>query len=189
MANTLSSWLYRVTNGWLALISVVIFMAFTALVLPAQSAKSEVYSGDVGSPDQSFFYTKYDLYAMADAYGPAGRAAYIRARFTFDVLWPVVYTVFLAATITWVYGKAVTPQSRWRYANLSPILGALFDYLENCAAALVMARYPAQTPVVDMLAPVFTSVKWVFVNGSFVLLLVGFGLWLWRYFRQARQRP
>jgi hypothetical protein len=48
----------------------------------------------------------------------------------------------------------------------------IFDLLENTATSLVMGRYPAQTPVIDWLAPVFTLVKWVFVNGSFILLFV-----------------
>jgi hypothetical protein len=44
-----------------------------------------------------------------------------------------------------------------------------------------MLRYPDQTAVIDMLAPVFTLVKWVFVNGSFVLLFAGVvvGAWQW----------
>ncbi|MCU0510006.1 MAG: hypothetical protein MUC34_16810, partial [Anaerolineae bacterium] len=48
----------------------------------------------------------------------------------------------------------------------------LFDYLENICASIVMARYPAQTPVVDLLATIFTPIKWVFVVGSFVVLAV-----------------
>ena len=34
-----------------------------------------------------------------------------------------------------------------------------------------MARYPAQTPVVDLLAGPLTLVKWLFVGGSFMVLV------------------
>jgi membrane protein implicated in regulation of membrane protease activity len=64
------------------------------------------------------------------------------------------------------------------------VLGALLDYLENVATSLVMARYPLRTPVIDALAPVFTLVKWVFVGGSFALLLIGAGAALWRWVRR-----
>jgi flagellar biogenesis protein FliO len=43
-----------------------------------------------------------------------------------------------------------------------------------------MIRYPDRTPIIDILAPVFTLVKWVFVAGSFVLLLAAIGVGAWR---------
>ncbi len=185
----LSSGLYWVSTGWVALVALVIFLLFSALVLPVQSSQAKATSGEAGSPDMSFFYSAGDLYRMAEAYGSQGRAAYVRARFTFDVTWPVVYTLFLSTAISWVYARAFPPASRWRLANLSPVLGALFDYLENLSTSLVMLRYPAQTAVVDRLAPVFTLIKWMFVSGSFVLLLVGIVLGLWRWRQQRNREP
>lgn len=69
-------------------------------------------------------------------------------------------------------------------ANLAPLLGMVFDFLENSAASLVLARYPQQTPVVDALAPAFTFIKWVFVGGSFFLLCLGLLLLAWRWLRE-----
>ena len=188
MGKRISDWLRQVTNGWVALSTLVVFLLFSALVLPGQSAVSETNAGDAGSPDTSLYYSADDLYHMAELYGEQGRAAYVKARYTFDVIWPVVYTVFLSTAISWVYGRAFTPASRWQRANLAPVLGALFDYLENLAASVVMVRYPDRTPVVDTLAPVFTLVKWVFVGGSFVLLFAGaaVGVWQWNNKRSTK---
>ncbi len=108
-----------------------------------------------------------------------GRAYYIRARWTFDVIWPVVYTAFLALSLSWVYWRAFAPASRWQWANLVPLAGMLFDCLENSPASLVMARYPDLTPGVAHLAPLFTLLKWLFVTGSFVLLFIGGGVAVW----------
>ena len=118
---------------------------------------------------------------MAEAYGEEGRQAYIRARFTFDLVWPLVYAFFLTASIRWVFGRAFAPVSRWQCANLAPLLGALFDYLENLATSLVMLRYPQQTAVVDVLAPVFTLLKWGFLGVSFILLCAGLVTAIWRW--------
>jgi hypothetical protein len=145
-------------------------------------------SEDVGSPDLSFFYSPADLYRMAEAYGPPGRRAYIRQRFTFDVAWPIVYTLFLTTAISWLFRRTFPTESRWQLANVAPVAGALLDYLENLSTSLVMARYPARTPVVDVLAPAFTFAKWVFVGGSFVLLVVGIGGALWHVTRRGRTR-
>jgi hypothetical protein len=57
--------------------------------------------------------------------------------------------------------------------HVHPLVGALFDYLENSAASLVMLRFPIKTPVVDLMAPVFTLLKWLFIGASFGLLVWG----------------
>ena len=180
MGKWISDRLHRISTGWVTLAAMVVFVAFTILVLPRQAAGTEAEIGSAESPDMSFYYSADDLYRMAEAYGEQGRRAYVRARFTFDVVWPVVYTVFLGTAISWVFRRAFAPDSRWQRANLVPLLGALFDYLENLSTSIVMLRYPDQTAVVDGLAPLFTMVKWVFVNGSFVVLLVGVLASIWR---------
>ena len=40
-------------------------------------------------------YSTSDLYEMAQSYGADGRGLYVKARFTFDLVWPLVYTLFL----------------------------------------------------------------------------------------------
>ena len=187
MWHRLSERIHRVSKGWVALSALVIFLLFTALVLPGQASKTEADTGAAGSPDTSFYYTADDLYKMAEAYGKEGGKAYVRARFTFDLVWPLVYTMFLSTGISWVYHRAFAPTSPWQRANMAPILGALFDYLENISTSVVMARYPSPTAVVDTLAAIFTMIKWIFVNGSFALLLIGIAVGVWRWAR-ARGR-
>ena len=166
-----SEHLIRFSQGWLALAALVICLLFTALVLPGQAAGSAERTGSARQPDTSLFYTRTQLYGMAEAYGPDGRQAYIQARVTFDVAWPLVYGFFLVTAIGWLAGKAFQPGSPWRLLTLAPVLGVIFDYLENLATSLVLARYPAPTPVVDLLAGPLTLVKWLFVGGSFMVLV------------------
>jgi hypothetical protein len=180
-----SDWLSNISTGWVALTGLVVFLAFTILVLPAQSASADAHRGAAPSPDLSFYYTPSDLYAMAEAYGEAGRANYIRERLTFDLFWPLVYTFFLATAISWLFKRSFSPDNRWSRLNLIPVLGAIFDYLENLSTSLVMARYPARTPLVDLLAPVFTVTKWILIGGGFLLLLAGLGVMVWRRVRSG----
>jgi hypothetical protein len=179
-----SDWLRRVSTGWVTLVALLIFLLFSALVLPQQATRAEQETGSADSPDMSFFYTPRDLYQMAESYGEQGRQAYVGARFTFDLVWPLVYTLFLVTAISWIFGKAFAPDSRWQLANLAPLLGTLFDYLENLSTSMVMLRYPARTAVVDLLAPVFTALKWGFLGASFLLLLVGIVMATWRWLKQ-----
>jgi hypothetical protein len=188
MAKRISDLLRRVSKGWVALSALLIFLLFSALVLPQQATKAEQETGSSDSPDTSFFYASSDLYRMAEEYGERGRQAYVEARFTFDLVWPLVYTLFLTMGISWVFSKAFGSDSRWQRANLAPLLGALFDYLENLSTSLVMLRYPEQTAVVDALAPVFTALKWLFLGVSFLLLFGGVVIAVWRWIASRGSR-
>ncbi len=179
-----STWLYKVSTGWVALAGLIVFLLFTAFVLPAQTAGADIISKEVGSPDMSFFYTSDDLYRMAETYGEQGRAAYIRARFTFDLIWPLVYTLFLSTAVSWTFKRALISESRWCWANLAPISGMAFDYAENISTALVMYRYPTTTLMVATIAPFLTAIKWIFVAGSFVLVIIGITAVIWQSIRK-----
>ena len=176
MTMRVSKWLHKVSIGWITVAALVVFILFTLMVLPNQSAKNQPGIEDVGSPDLSFFYTPKELYKMADAYGEQGRREYIKARFTFDILWPIVYTVFLSTALSWLSARVYKNNHLLQYSNVLPLLGALFDYLENISTSIVMARYPDPTAVIDLLATLFTPLKWLFISASFVLLLVALGI-------------
>lgn len=166
----LAHWLSKVSLWWV-LAGVALFAAFTATVLPWQASLSAAYTHGFRAPDSSFWYTADDLYASAEAWEADGRAAYVIARVTFDVVWPLVYGVFLTASLGWLLGRCTQTGSRWRRLALLPGLAVLLDYAENLCTATVMARYPARTPVLAELAPVFTAAKWMLLSGCFVLLL------------------
>jgi hypothetical protein len=184
MGKRVSDWLTKVSTGWVAVAGLIIFLLFSALVLPQQATEAAQETGSSDSPDMSFFYSPSDLYEMAEAYGEQGREAYVEARFTFDLIWPLVYTLFLATAISWVFGRAFAPDSPWKRANLAPLLAAILDYFENLSTSLVMLRFPDQTPLVDLLAPVFTALKWTFLGASFVLLASGIVVGSWRWLTQ-----
>ncbi len=69
----LSEHLLRLSKGWLAFAALLVFLLFTALVLPGQAAGSGERTGGARRPDTSLFYTTAGLYAMAEAFGPDGR--------------------------------------------------------------------------------------------------------------------
>jgi len=178
---SLSNWISRLSTGRVALAALLAFLLFMIFVLPGQAGQAEAVSAGVGSPDTTFFYSTADLYAMAEAYGASGRADYIRARFTFDLIFPLVYGIFLLTSVSWLATRAFEETSSSRLLNLVPGFGMLFDFLENGAASLVMARYPLETAVVDVLAPVFSVLKWFFLGVAFLLLFI---LGFYRLFRR-----
>ena len=161
-----------VTPWWIALIAAVIFILFSATVLPDQSNKAALYSADVGSPDLSLFYSKEDLYQMAEQYGSDGRQAYVRARFTFDLAFPIIYGAFLLFSSTWPLKRLTRSNSPWRLLVYIPLLAVIFDFFENASAAIVIGRYPSPSDLLAFLTPFFTLIKWIFVASGFVLPII-----------------
>ena len=106
MCITLSELIHRFSTWWVALVALMVFILFIMLVLPLQASKAKAQNGDMGSPDLSFYYSAEDLYQMAEAFGEEGRKSYIIARYSFDLVWPLVYTFFLITGISWVTRKA-----------------------------------------------------------------------------------
>lgn len=163
--------------------SSIVFFAFLFIVLPQQADKARQYSSEAGSPDTSFYYTPAQLYDIAEAYGADGRRHYIEARYQFDIIWPLVYTAFLFSTIGRLSLNLFGARSIWRRLYWAPLAGLVFDYAENLSASIVMLRYPSYTPGLDMLSGVMTVLKWVFVNGSFVILILLSLQWLTQVLR------
>jgi hypothetical protein len=176
--SALSTWLIHKSKGWLALALAVIMVAFMIWVLPDQAAKAEAVSQGAGSIDTSFFYAPEQLFEIAEAYGEAGRQAYIRARWTFDLAFPLVYGGFLISVTGWLLGKSTSPGSKLRWLIVVPLIGVVFDFLENTAASLVMGVYPTRLGWAAFLASVFTLIKWIFVYGGFIVLVAAFIVWL-----------
>ncbi|MBM3121284.1 MAG: hypothetical protein FJZ97_03750 [Chloroflexi bacterium] len=187
---TLRSWSAAIVDrctGRVALAGLVVFLLFGALVLPGQAVAAEQASAGAGSPDTSFFYKPDELLRQAEAYGEAGRAAYVRARWTFDLAFPLVYGFFLVTSIGWCLRRAAPPSSAWRLLSLVPVAAVLFDFLENTATSLVMSGYPAVPGLALILAPWMTPVKWILVYASFGILAVALAAVLLRKLRRLAE--
>lgn len=173
MFRALSDWFYRFSNGYISLLAFLIFVGFSIIFLPDQAKKSAVFSEGIGAPDTSLFYTPTDLYNMADTYGVEGRQAYIKARFTFDLVFPFIYTLFLITSLSIILARVFPFHHRYRLLNLVPFIAMIFDFLENISTSLVLARFPQPTIIIDWLAPIFTIIKWISLGCSFSLLFLG----------------
>ena len=165
-----SEWLYRVSTNRVTLAWLVVFLLFALLVLP--KAVRTPWIEAAGLPDIMLHYSSADLYAMAETYGSAGRAAFVRWHFTDDLIFPIIYTVFLLTASSWLIQR-VSPSAAWlRRLNLFPLIGAFFDILENVTTSFVMAHYPASSPLAASSAPIITSAKWLFIGLSALVLIV-----------------
>jgi len=146
----------------------VLFILTIAALPRIQESSSEASR----SPDMSFFYTVEELYEIAESYGAEGRNNYIVMRFTFDLVFPLIYGGFLISSLGWLYNTDRLLSWRDRVVLL-PFGGLIFDYLENVSTSIVMWFYPARVDFVGFLATVFTPVKWGLLSLAFLVLIPG----------------
>jgi len=172
MLRTISEKIHHISLGWVALLSILIMVLFMIFVLPNQSERSLEVTGSSQSPDTSFFYTSEELYQMADDYGQEGRQAYIKSRWTFDLVFPLVYVSFLAVGISWFYRFLTDWKEFWKFGNLLPILGGVFDYLENGAATWVMNIFPTRLAGLAQLTAFFSITKWILISLAFLVYFI-----------------
>lgn len=169
---------------WPALVLTgAVFAGFLLVVLPAEAARSAEMYGAVQAPDTRWWYAPAELSRIAEAFGPEGRAYYVRSRFTFDVVWPLAYGAFLQVAV--VLAARDTVLSRLPAALVFlPTYAVLADFTENTAAAIVMHRFPARTDPLALLAAVATPAKWALLTASFILVALGVFAWLFTHIRQ-----
>ena len=162
-------------TGIHVLISFIIFLGFMIFVLPNESNKSTAL-GLTESPDTSLFYTSEELYQLAERYQEDGRQFYIEQRFTFDLVWPIAYGLFLMFTLA--YLEKTSPSKWLKKAYSLPLVAVIIDYMENIMTATVMYRYPNPTFLISDLAGFATLFKWITLSVSFGLLMVISMLWI-----------
>jgi hypothetical protein len=92
---------------------------------------------------------------------------------TGDIIYPIVYTLFFASAITWLFQRGFAPGSSMQKYNVVPFGAWLFDLLENIGIITMLSVYPSTPAPLAWITAVFTLVKWLFAGVSIVLLLAG----------------
>jgi len=174
MLDKISETLTRYANGWVVLVFFAGEMLFNALILPNQQAKLEAASGGIGPIDPQIFYTPEKVYSMVAAYGEAGRANYRTFELTGDIIYPIIYTLFFALLVTWLFQRGLASDSPVQKLNIVPLGSWPFDLLENLGIVTMLSIYPSTPAAAAWLTAMFTLVKWIFAGITIVLILIGF---------------
>jgi hypothetical protein len=173
MLNKISELFRKYASGWLVLLFFAGEMLFNAVILPSQQAKIEAASGGIGPIDLQIFYTPEKVYSMVAAYGETGRADYRTFELTGDIVYPIIYTLFFALLITWLFRRGFAANSPLQKLNVVPVGGWLFDLLENLSIVTMLSIYPSTPSALAWIAAIFTLVKWLFAGATILLILLG----------------
>jgi hypothetical protein len=156
-------------NIYHVLLVLFIFAIFTATILPSEANRG-VEAGLTQSIDTSILYSVEDLYLIISGYTREVRLAYIYQRFTFDLIWPLVYGAFIVVTTTYLLIKIKI--KRINSLICFPLAAVGFDFLENISVSILMFIYPLRINVIALMASLFTTLKWITLSYSFIQILI-----------------
>ena len=169
----------KLSHPLLAVLGVAVITIFLLFILPDESKKAAEYTPEGKSFDTSLFYRADSVYDKIASYSDDGRAAYIHARWTFDLVFPLAYGFFCLTAAAFGLVRLVRPDSNLILVLLFPLLAVLFDLGENIFVTVLMVNYPRELIFIPAAASACTFMKWIFVTISMlqaVLLPAAAGL-------------
>jgi hypothetical protein len=156
-------------NIYHVLLVLFIFAIFTATILPSEAIRG-VEAGLTQSIDTSILYSVDDLYTIISGYTREVRLAYIYQRFTFDLIWPLVYGAFIFVTTAYLLIKIKV--KRINSLIYFPLAAVGLDFLENISVSILMFIYPLRINALALLASIFTTLKWITLSYSFIQIII-----------------
>lgn len=150
----------------------LIFGLFVLIGLPLDRlwAKS---AGITEAIDTRLYSDPGTLMRLAEAYGATGRRFTLLERFTFDLIWPLIYGSFLLVLSAFLI-KRLQKSRIWDSLFIVIILGLGLDLLENLSETVFLALYPNAPLFWAWLCGTMTLFKWLSLSiaGLILSLLV-----------------
>jgi hypothetical protein len=145
-----------------------VFVFFMVVILPAVSMAT-VEQGLTESIDTNFSFDPAAIYRIVEAYGPSGRAYYIWQRWTFDLIWPLVYGLPLFSTLN----RFIPKLFRFRTMIVFlPLFATILDYLENVTFTVLVSLFPTEIPLLAVFGVTISAFKWFALGTSMMIVSI-----------------
>ena len=153
-----------------------VFVFFMVVILPSVSFQAN-QMGLTPSIDTNFSFDPENLYNILDGYGENGRQFYLFQRWTFDLIWPMVYGFPIFFTLRLWLGKFNHPV--FKFFIYLPFIAMILDYFENITYSMMIILYPSQWIALAYIGVGLSLLKWVAlgvallsvtITGVFVLI-------------------
>lgn len=190
MLDALSRKFHAWATGWRVLILFLAEALMMGYVMPlAAGILAFVANNSVLPLDLLFFYRPQQAFDMMDKYGEAGRAFYLRIELTADILYPIIYTMFLGLLLSWLFQRAYAPDSPMQKLNVMPVGTWFFDMLENLGIVSMLMVYPSKPDLLAWITMIFGSLKWGLFVVTVGLAMAGLVRAAFNRFRRQTIRP
>ena len=154
------------------IVSIIILFLGVFIVLPLMQNAIVESTGDTITPDSSYFIRGDELETLSSNYGSEGRFAYVWTRWTYDLLWPLLYLQFLLVYVSFL--SSSLPIKMRKVMMAVPLVAVLLDIFENSFFSLYMIQFDSNIVFFRNVGCLMSAGKWVVIFIAFALILVLF---------------
>jgi hypothetical protein len=159
------------------------YIVFAAFVLRWAESQIKDFSGGTGPLDLVFNYSSDQVYQMLKSYNGEGREFYAIIELTADMVYPIIYSLFLSLLIIFLCKKLYIQDRIIKVAFVVPVIALAADCCENICITVMLLNYPYKLNTVAEAANIFTMIKWVFLMASIMLVLTALLLLIARFIK------
>lgn len=109
---------------------------------------------------------------LLEKLGVAGRNAYLFNQLPVDFIYPFLFGITYCLLLAYLLNQLNSLKAEYFYLCLLPLMGGLFDYLENFGIINMLVSFPHLSVAAIQIASFFTVFKSLFSTISFIILLV-----------------
>jgi hypothetical protein len=155
---------------WPGLVLIVLFNAVFFPLPRKKLLQEDTLSGHL--LDTRMFYSPNEAYALIESYGEEARMLYWKMALVVDNPYAVVYGLALVLILLFAFSRAFPDSRLLKKLAFLPVLAALFDVMENGSISYLIISFPEQHVSIVKLASFCTSMKWLLIGTSVLLLLI-----------------
>ena len=134
----------------------------------------EAAGQEVEPLDMRSSYSHDEVVALFEILATEGRNVYTTVVGRIDMLYPLLYGSLFILVLAWLLKKVLPHRSRWMLLSFFPLVGMLFDYLENIHILKLLDTFPDLDSNTVALTERFTLLKHAFLFASVgMIMLVG----------------
>lgn len=176
IVDRISDRIIAITSPRMVFLSLLGFLITAFLIngRPFGVAQLKEITGGVGLLDMEILYSPHQAYAHLAVMGDAGRAFDLTHIVPLDFVFPFMYTLFYAVTMTWLLHHWLPAMSGWHRLNVIPVIGGTCDYLENFGIIAMLLAWPAQMDAMAQFTMVAGLVKFGAIILAGVIVMIAF---------------
>lgn len=159
--NAITNFLEKYATWKSILVLLVLNIVFPAVVFP-------LFQGDPANVplDLQFSYSPEKAYQLLAQFSAEDLKMYRILELTGDIAYPIIYGLFFAFIIFKLSKNTVFA--------IVPLLSILADIIENSGIAIMITSLPKELYTVASITSIFTSLKWILIISSLLLIVVLF---------------
>jgi len=166
MIQNISDYIRGWARGWLVLSLIAVFFLIINLPIGDPVLISTSLDARIG-------YTPEQAFLAISSYGNTGRTQMIWIHIG-DFILIALYTSVFCLSISWLFKRSFKSNSKMQMLNLVPVVGGIFDVMENIWILTMILIYPTKSLFIGSLSTIFTTGK--YIMGLIIISLLLFGI-------------